>query len=90
MQVRIIPLPLTKRFPLTISRGTSTSSENLIIEVIYDGITGQGEMSPFNIGCGMQDAESARAAFDRWIPALESVAPWEMQRIEAILDELGG
>ena len=90
MRIRIESLTLTKKHPLTISRGTSAYTEGLLIEVEHDGIVGLGEMAPVNIGDGHETAESARADLERWIPALEDLGPWEMQRIEAELDRLGG
>jgi L-Ala-D/L-Glu epimerase len=90
MQITIRPLPLTKRFPLTISRGTSAGSENLLVEVEHDGLTGLGEMAPVNIGDGPEDEASGREDFARWSEALAGVAPWEMQRVETILNEAGG
>lgn len=87
MQIRLHPLILTKRYPLTISRGTTTGSENLLVEVTHDGLTGLGEMAPFHIGEGVaEDAASARADIERWAGALSELAPWEMQRVEAVLD----
>src|SRR2546425_838751 len=90
MRVRTEKITLTKKHPLTISRGTSTFTEGLLIQVEHDGITGVGEMAPVNIGDGPETAKSAREDYDRWIPALEALAPWEMQRVESKLDELRG
>jgi len=90
LQIQSSPLPLTKRHPLTISRGTTACSENLVVEVTHDGITGFGEMSPFNIGDVAATAVDAVADIEQWSPRLESVAPWEMQRVETVLDDLGG
>ena len=90
MQIRFENLTLTKQHPLTISRGTSSATEGLLIEVEHGGIVGLGEMAPVNIGDGPETAESARADFERWIPVLESSAPWEMQKIESILRDSGG
>src|SRR2546421_2750701 len=90
MRIRTEKLTLTKKHPLTISRGTSSATEGLLIEVEHDGIVGLGEMAPVNIGYGEETAESARADIQRWIPALEDLAPWEMQKIESVLDSGGG
>src|SRR5262249_39120816 len=90
MQIRTFPLPVTKRFPLTISRGTSAGSDNLLVEVEHEGITGQGEMSPFNIGDGQEDAEGAQATIGAWSAQLAEVSPLEFQRIESVMDEAGG
>ncbi len=90
MRIRTSLLPLTKRFALTISRGTSAGSENLIVEVEHEGVTGIGEMSPVNIGDGQEDAAAAQQDIARWAEELVAVSPWEMQRVELVIDRLGG
>jgi muconate cycloisomerase len=91
MKITTYTETLHKRHPLTISRGTSSSSENLFVEVEYDGITGLGEMSPYGLGDEVQaDAQGAIAAIDRWRPRLEPLAPWEMQPAEQVFHEMGG
>ncbi len=42
-------IELTKRFPLTISRGTITGSTSVIVTVTHDDVTGMGEMSPSDV-----------------------------------------
>jgi muconate cycloisomerase len=90
MQVRVQTLRLEKRFPLTISRGTSSGTDNLLVEVSHDGVDGLGEMAPVSIGHGEETAIAAREAFESWGGALRDVAPWEMQRIEGILGPVEG
>jgi L-alanine-DL-glutamate epimerase-like enolase superfamily enzyme len=90
MKIQISTLQLTKRIPLTISRGTSAGSENLIVAVEHEGITGYGEMAPTGGGAVAESAETATADFAAWIPVLSDYAPWEMQKIEAALQPLGG
>lgn len=46
MQVRFRKLELQKLYPLAISRGTMSSSENLYVEVEGNGHVGIGELSP--------------------------------------------
>lgn len=46
MQVNYQTIHLKKRFPLAISRGTYSGSENLFISIVKDNICGIGEMSP--------------------------------------------
>ncbi|MFK5923935.1 MAG: dipeptide epimerase [Verrucomicrobiota bacterium] len=46
MEIQFRTLHLNKRYPLRISRGTSTGSDNLYVGLSKDGITGWGEMSP--------------------------------------------
>ncbi len=90
MQIRVSSLSLIKRYPLTISRGTSAGSENLLVTVESGGVTGYGEMAPVSIGGEPETAEIARADLTRWEALLHDVEPWEMQRIERALDETGG
>jgi len=46
MKVEFRKIFLKKRFPLAISRGVHTGSENLFLSVEKEGITGWGELSP--------------------------------------------
>jgi L-alanine-DL-glutamate epimerase-like enolase superfamily enzyme len=88
VQIQAAPFTVNKRYPLTISRGTSASTENLLVEVTAEGVTGRGEMSPA-IASG-ETAATAEADVARWAEALSGFSPWETQRIEAVLDETGG
>lgn len=90
MQIRTRSLPLTKRYSLTISRGTSAGSENLLVEVEHEGIIGFGEMAPVSIGYGEETADGASAELDGLAELLADMAPWEMQRIEAIVGDTVG
>src|ERR1041385_1485890 len=86
MNLSVSPLNLTKRFPLTISRGTSAGSENLLVHVDHDGVAGIGEAAPFYVGHGGEGPDILLSHLENWQPLLLDVAPWEMQKIEAILD----
>jgi L-alanine-DL-glutamate epimerase-like enolase superfamily enzyme len=88
MQIECTPLPLTKRYPLTISRGTSAGSENLLITVTHAGIVGRGEFAPVSIAEPPETATTAEREIHQCRAALAEVAPWEMQRIAAQLDAL--
>src|SRR5689334_2509091 len=90
MKITLSRFSLTKRHALTISRGTSAGSENLLVRIEHDGVVGLGEMAPTSGGAVPETAESAEADILQWQDRLESVAPWEMQRIEAILAQGGG
>jgi L-alanine-DL-glutamate epimerase-like enolase superfamily enzyme len=76
---------VTKRHALTISRGTSAGSENLLVEVEYDGAVGLGEMAPTSGGAVAETAETAEEALTRWQAPLEPLAPWDMQSIDELL-----
>ena len=77
---------VTKRYPLTISRGTRTGSDNLLVTVEHEGVTGMGEMAPTSIGPIVETADRAQAVLECWRPALSIVSPWDMQRIEMLLN----
>lgn len=83
MRVLARRLPLTKRIPLTIHRGTSAATENVIVTIEHDGIRGDGEMAP-NAVTG-DTAEHTLAAIERWAQKLEPLGPWERQRIAGIV-----
>lgn len=86
MKITTHRFQVAKRFPLTISRGTSTGSENLLVTVTHDGVTGIGEMAPTSGGAVAETADSAERALQRWQPLLAALSPWQMQEIEARLD----
>ena len=86
MNIRTERFTVAKRYPLTISRGTSAGSENLLVMVEHEGITGWGEMAPTSGGATPETADTALAAFARWTPQLANISPWQMQRIEDMLD----
>lgn len=91
MQIAVHPLPLTKLHPLTISRGTSAATDNLLVTVTQDGVTGFGEFSPVGIGGGVrEDAATARADLLLWEDRLSDVSPLDMQKVETIFRETGG
>jgi muconate cycloisomerase len=90
MELTLRRFTLTKRYPLTISRGTVASSENLLVEIRSEGATGMGEMAPVSIGGEPETVETALADFERWSDGLADLSPWDFQRIEAALDERGG
>jgi L-Ala-D/L-Glu epimerase len=90
MNIHLTTIQLTKRIPLTISRGTSAGSENVIVTIEHEGITGSGEMAPTSGGDVAETAETTTADFAAWTPLLTDCTPWEMQRIEAILATQAG
>lgn len=58
MKVSFKRLKLTKRFPLAISRGTSTGSENLYVFVEDEGHTGVGEAA---WGTGYEESQAGKS-----------------------------
>lgn len=65
IEVRTWPVRLTKRRPLTISRGTTSASTSLMVSASYAGVTGYGECAP-GTGHGDDFAAQAQAAIDRF------------------------
>lgn len=80
-------LTLEKRIPLRISRGVSGNSVNLIVKVEHEGIVGWGELAPN--GVSGDSAETGERDSEQLRPALEPLAPWELEKVEGVLAELG-
>jgi L-alanine-DL-glutamate epimerase-like enolase superfamily enzyme len=57
---------LKKRFPLRISRGVMTGSDNLFVSVTKNGLTGWGEMAPGESE-GAGTAEDGRAVLEKFV-----------------------
>lgn len=70
MDVRVIELPL--RHAWTISRGTSTSKRNVVVELREGNLVGRGEAAP-NVRYG-ESAETVTGALEKLAPALEGDA----------------
>jgi len=85
MQIRIQTFTVNKRFPLTISRGTTSQTTNVWVRVENDGIEGWGEASPFSIGEYPQTTEAIAQALQEVAPMLEGFSPWNRQEIEQVL-----
>jgi len=77
-----------KRFPLTISRGTTAQTTNVWVKIAQDGIEGWGEASPFSLGDRPQSTEMLLEAIQTIAPQLQSMNPWERQRIGLILQTM--
>jgi L-Ala-D/L-Glu epimerase len=76
-------ITLTKRYPLTISRGTITGSTNVIVTVEHEGVRGRGEMAPSDVTG--DTADTAEQAVAGWCTSLSVVAPYEHQRVAELL-----
>lgn len=90
MKIRLRRFSVSKRHALTISRGTSAGSENLLVEIEQDGVIGIGEMAPTSGGAVAETAAGAEAEILDWRERLAAVAPWEIQRVEELLAGSGG
>jgi L-alanine-DL-glutamate epimerase-like enolase superfamily enzyme len=87
MQVQIETFTVNKRFPLTISRGTTAQTTNIWIRLQHEGIEGWGEASPFSIGDKRQWTEDIVASLEQARGILEPFSPLERQAVEAKLRE---
>jgi muconate cycloisomerase len=87
MQISVEIFTVHKRFPLTISRGTTAQTTNVWLRVEQDGIEGWGEASPFSLGNHRQCTETIRNALQQVAPVLKKFSPLERQRIELVLNE---
>ena len=89
MQLAWATFTVNKRFPLTISRGTTAQTVNVWVRVEADGIEGWGEASPFGIGDFRQSTEQILEHLARARPLLEPLHPLERARVEQTLREAG-
>ena len=88
MKIRVQPFNVHKRFPLTISRGTSSESTNLWLIMEQDGIEGWGEASPFSVGELPQTTEAIANALKAIAPQLEPFTPFDQQAIAPLIAPL--
>lgn len=84
MQICVELFTVHKRFPLTISRGTTAQTTNIWVRIEQDGIEGWGEASPFSLGKHWQSTEILKAAIEQVAPLLKDISPLERQRVLAI------
>lgn len=88
MRISVETFTVHKRFPLTISRGTTSKTTNVWVRVEQEGIEGWGEASPFSIiRESRQSTEVLFEALQLIAPVLETFSPWERQKIERVLAE---
>ncbi len=83
MRLSTSRISITKKRPLTISRGTISGSTNLVVEIEHDGTCGIGEMAPSDVTG--DTAESAEATIVEWQDELTDCSPLDRQRISGIV-----
>ena len=66
---------LTKRVPLTISRGTTATVEHLLLEISHGGCTGRGETGGFDTGNHCYQTAALENELLQWLPCLGEQAP---------------
>ncbi|GBF79509.1 dipeptide epimerase [Aphanothece sacrum] len=88
MQITVKTFTVHKRFPLTISRGTTAQTTNLWLKIESEGIEGWGEASPFSVIKGTSiNPEKLQQELEKIIPTLEKFNPLQRQQIETVLLE---
>lgn len=85
MRLSWTAISLTKRHPLTISRGTIRGSTNVVVRVDHDGVIGLGEMAPSDVTG--DDEASAADAVARWNEVFADVAPTARQEVDRRLGD---
>lgn len=88
MQIDIETFTVNKRFPLTISRGTTAQTTNIWVKVEQDGIIGWGEASPFSLGNHRQSTETLQTALQQIAPQLSKFHPLQRQQIFQLLSQI--
>lgn len=87
MQIQLEIFTVNKRFPLTISRGTTAKTTNLWVRISEDGIEGWGEASPFNVGNYPQSTQVIQQSIIQVTPSLQALHPSQRQQIEFLLNK---
>lgn len=85
MQIQVNLFTVNKRFPLTISRGTTAQTTNLWVRILHDGLEGWGEASPFGVGNYSQSTDTIKNCLEQLAPVLQEFHPLERQQIEQVL-----
>jgi L-Ala-D/L-Glu epimerase len=85
MQISSRRIELTKRVPLTISRGTITGATCVVVSVEADGFVGMGEMSPNEItGDTPEQCEASLAIL---APLVVGLSPLDRGLVETLCHE---
>ncbi|MEH2261578.1 dipeptide epimerase [Nostoc sp.] len=84
MQINVNLFTVNKRFPLTISRGTTAQTTNVWVRISDDGIEGWGEASPFGVGDRRQSTDTIKDSLDQIVPLLQAFSPLQRQQIEQV------
>lgn len=87
MHIQVETFTVHKRFPLTISRGTTAQSTNVWVRVEQDGVEGWGEGSPFSVGEDPQTTDAIAQQLHQIVPILEKFHPLDRQQIEKVMNE---
>ncbi|MEA5502909.1 dipeptide epimerase [Halotia wernerae UHCC 0503] len=85
MQVEVNLFTVNKRFPLTISRGTTAQTTNVWVRILQDGLEGWGEASPFGVGNHSQSTDKIKNCLQQLAPVLQAFSPLQRQQVEQVL-----
>ncbi|AFY47632.1 enolase superfamily enzyme related to L-alanine-DL-glutamate epimerase [Nostoc sp. PCC 7524] len=92
MHVEVNLFTVNKRFPLTISRGTTAKTTNVWVKIVSpnggdhgDRIEGWGEASPFGVGNHAQSTDTIKNSLEQLAPVLQPFHPLQRQEIEQVL-----
>jgi L-alanine-DL-glutamate epimerase-like enolase superfamily enzyme len=87
MQISIKLFTVNKRFPLTISRGTTAQTTNVWVQIVHDEIEGWGEASPFGVGDRRQSTDTIKDSLEQIAPVLAAFTPYQRQELETIFHQ---
>ncbi|NJR52662.1 MAG: dipeptide epimerase [Leptolyngbyaceae cyanobacterium CSU_1_3] len=87
MHIQVQTFTVHKRFALTISRGTTTQTTNVLVKIEQDGIEAWGEASPFSIGEQTQTTENIARPLQTIVPLLKALHPLERDRIDRLTQQ---
>ncbi|MEH1832587.1 MAG: dipeptide epimerase [Nostoc sp.] len=87
MQINVNLFTVNKRFPLTISRGTTAQTTNVWVRISDEGIEGWGEASPFGVGNHRQSTDAIKDALEQVVSLLQTFSPLQRQQIEQVLTQ---
>lgn len=92
MQIEVHLFTVNKRFPLTISRGTTAKTTNVWVKIVSsngdgENITGWGEASPFGVGNHAQSTDTIKNAIEQLAPVLQAFHPLQRQEIEQVFNQ---
>lgn len=90
MKITVTRFTVTKRHALTISRGTSAGSENLLVEVEQEGVVGIGEMAPAASGKLEENADTGQEDIEKKELFLSDLTPWDFQILESLPESAQG
>ncbi|MDJ0532456.1 MAG: dipeptide epimerase [Xenococcaceae cyanobacterium MO_207.B15] len=89
MKITVATFTVHKKFPLKISRGTTSETTNLWLKITADGIEGWGEASPFSVVKNQKiTTEQLLQEITSAIPYLQSFHPLQRQEISFKLNQL--